>query len=185
MPSSSTPNHVPDLEYNDIGMDVDDAAATEPDYPHALPDQDGVDLSLATRIIRHLTSDTAESSRAKAFAQGTSLIFSYICDLLHVDHSKINMKHKSAKRDLFNAILTSVSLPHHICTIACILTRNPRFNQPKTFKRFSYTSLRNPLAEPFLGRTSWRPFGPTWNAPNSQPGSVLCLVTGGRRRGVS
>lgn len=110
----SIPIYEPVVEDPDIGMDVDEAA-TDIDTSHFLPSQDGVDLSLATRIIRHLKNDTLKSGRAKAFAQGTSLIFSYICDLLNIDRSEINMKNRSAKRDLFNAIIHSVSLsPYHM-----------------------------------------------------------------------
>jgi hypothetical protein len=64
-----------------------------------LPASEGIDLVLATRIIRHLLS-TSEEDRSKAYKQGSAKVFTYLCDTVEVEYPNS----KNTKRSLFNLV---------------------------------------------------------------------------------
>jgi hypothetical protein len=74
-----------------------------PDGAQELPAKDGIDLARTKRVIRHLTSPDLED-RQKAFKQGTTAIYVYLCDLLEIDHSQVDMRRKDTKRQLLETL---------------------------------------------------------------------------------
>lgn len=68
-----------------------------------LPPKDGINPVMALRIARHFTSDDPEDNK-KAWKQGTAAIFAYLCDVLEIDRSGINMKAQSAKQKLYDLV---------------------------------------------------------------------------------
>jgi len=72
-----------------------------------LPTRDGIDLSLTRCIIRHLMSQNPDDLQ-KAFSQANTAIFAYLCDLIHVEWSHIEMNRRGAKSALFEILRKSV-----------------------------------------------------------------------------
>lgn len=75
-----------------------------------LPQQEGINRPLAARIIRHLTSDSnLESSRNKAYNQGSAATFAYLCTIIDISYAGVNLSSRDAKSKLFDLLTTSVS----------------------------------------------------------------------------
>lgn len=75
----------------------------------SLPSQGGVDRKLIGRVLRHLLStDDQENARKKAFTQGSTAAFIHICSLARIEHSEIDLGRRTAKRQLFEKIISKV-----------------------------------------------------------------------------
>ena len=90
--------------------DEGDTSSDEQDVPtDDLPDGGpDIDLKLAKRIIRHTLGEPQDSSRKRAYKQGTAAIFRYLCDVLHLAHSQVPQRARSAKKDVFDILCQSV-----------------------------------------------------------------------------
>jgi len=66
------------------------ATPIHPATDNQLHARDGVDLSLTQCIIRHLMSQNTDDLQ-KALSQANAAIFAYLCDLIHVEQSHIEM----------------------------------------------------------------------------------------------
>lgn len=71
-----------------------------------LPERKDIKLTVAKRIIRHLTSGEP-GARAKAFA-ATAVMLRYICDIMGVSHADIPEGSRGGKQALMDAILNRV-----------------------------------------------------------------------------
>jgi hypothetical protein len=80
---------------------------------HTLPERDGVDLQATKRVIRRLMRTNLEDAADLdlVFAQGSTAIFAYICNLLHLDYDA-EIGGQATKRIIFNYLITSVSGGH-------------------------------------------------------------------------
>lgn len=104
-----------DLEPRGTSLNVDGAHGLDDDQGSEvggmfeLPEQDGIDLTVIKRIIRHLI-DTADGfpRRATAYNGANAAHFRYICDLLQIDCSEISTNRRKEKQQLFNAIIQLV-----------------------------------------------------------------------------
>jgi len=88
-----------------------DAADNEMANQHpiqSLPPEDGVDLSRALRVIRHLVKNPINANRI-AYNAGSAAIFTYLCRTLEVEHGDIDLGKKEAKRRLFHTICHAVN----------------------------------------------------------------------------
>lgn len=65
----------------------------------------GVDPRVVTRVIRNLLDVEA---RNRAFTQGSTAIFVHICGLLEIDLEGVDLRHRNAKRSLFEKIINQV-----------------------------------------------------------------------------
>ena len=74
----------------------------------SLPPEDGVDLSRALRVIRHLVKNPINANRI-AYNAGSAAIFAYLCRTLEVEHGDIDLGKKEAKRRLFHTICHAVN----------------------------------------------------------------------------
>jgi len=74
----------------DLGQRHALAAPIYPTTDNQLPARDGIDLSLTRCIIRHLTSQNPDDLQ-KAFSQANTAVFAYLCDLIHIEWSHIEM----------------------------------------------------------------------------------------------
>ena len=72
---------------------------------------DDVDPKRVARVIRQLTdNDDLEGSRKKAYTNANNSVLTYLCDLLGIDYSHINLnKRNTAKSQLFQAVISAVS----------------------------------------------------------------------------
>lgn len=83
---------------------------TDPDdEAPLLPAQTGINVALAARIIGQLTNDNG-SDLEKVRTQGTAGIFAYLCDIINVDRSNIELHRRTSKGFLFNALKDAVSV---------------------------------------------------------------------------
>lgn len=73
------------------------------------PAPDDVDPKAIHRILRRLADSNVtedREERSKAFNQGTAAQLAYVCDVLHIDRSAIEMSKKKTKSGLV-ALLSS------------------------------------------------------------------------------
>ena len=85
--------------------------------PSGLPVEEGIDLKRVIKVIELLTSsDHAEAE--KAYGRATASIFAYICRVIGVDITEIDLQHRTAKKLLYEKILHEVS--------PCISRLSPR-----------------------------------------------------------
>ncbi|RDB18682.1 hypothetical protein Hypma_014671 [Hypsizygus marmoreus] len=87
-----------------------DDDAEEPAAESALPNptdmgHPNLDIKHIARIIGHLNAEDK-----KAYSQGTTAIFAYICDVLLLDRSEITMVPKTAKKKLYDLITEAVGI---------------------------------------------------------------------------
>lgn len=70
---------------------------------------------LTTSVVRHFMGSadrTLEESLDDAYSDGNALVFKHICELLEIDVEHIDLKaRRTAKKLLFDAIVTAVSFP--------------------------------------------------------------------------
>lgn len=97
----------PSTEVGHTVVDPDDVPP-EDGNKRELPAVEGIDLAVVRRIIRHLTTASSDKSTQKAYNQGTTAIFIYICDVLGMDHSTLSNRGRNSKRLLFEAIRNEV-----------------------------------------------------------------------------
>ena len=77
--------------------------------PITLRPNEEIDMPLVSRIIRHLVDMNDRAvSRKKAYAQGTALVFIYVCNLLQIDHDSVEKGRRTAKRLLYEKIIDVV-----------------------------------------------------------------------------
>lgn len=83
----------------------------------SLPEVEGVDLKLVSRVIRHIIADENDEAdpRSKAFSQGSARIFGYICDILRISRVGNREGDITEKRSLFNKILEAVCCLAYKC----------------------------------------------------------------------
>lgn len=84
---------------------------TMTDEGATLPENDDISPILVMRIIRHLTSETPLSSQPKAYSQGSTAMFRYLCDVLEIEHHQV--VGRRPKRALFDLLIQSVSEQHN------------------------------------------------------------------------
>ncbi|KAJ3501861.1 hypothetical protein NLJ89_g9152 [Agrocybe chaxingu] len=97
---------LPGIGPDDDDMDDLDELASA---PNTLPLKPGVDIVLAARVIRHVIDmDDRATSRSKAYSQGSAATFSYILDLLGLDHGAIEKTQRQSKRLLFDLLTSSI-----------------------------------------------------------------------------
>jgi hypothetical protein len=72
---------------------------------------DDVDPKRVARVIRQLTdNDDLEGSRKKAYTNANNSVLTYLCELLGINYSHVNLnKRNTAKSQLFQAVLSAVS----------------------------------------------------------------------------
>ena len=89
----------------------------KPAPSNTLPFQEGIDHTVALRVINHFTRDDTDlhlGYLSQAFKQGTAVMYRFFCDLIGVDHSHIEDT-RTAKRPIFNLLVLSVCLPPTLC----------------------------------------------------------------------
>jgi len=107
-----------EAENTDLDIDMDSSSASEESSEEfELPHQEGIDLGsgVVQRVIRYLVAQT-EEKQTKAYNQGTTAIFTHLCELLDIDHSVFQtMK----KRRTFDAIrdLVCLAIPYMISMV--------------------------------------------------------------------
>lgn len=87
---------------HDTDVPVLDAVAADENIPQ-LPVAQGINPVVVLRIIRHFISDNLDDNK-KAWKQGTVAVYAYLCDVLEIDRSAIDLKTKSAKQKLFDLV---------------------------------------------------------------------------------
>ncbi|KAJ3500882.1 hypothetical protein NLJ89_g9593 [Agrocybe chaxingu] len=76
---------------------------------HILPPKSGLDMVLVARVVRHIVNtDDQVASRSKAYTQGSTTIFSYICELLEIDQREIDTTKRGAKRTMCDLIISAI-----------------------------------------------------------------------------
>jgi hypothetical protein len=84
---------------NDEESRNDNGAETLTNYED-VPDEDRVAIR---RVVRRLLSSTRDDDII--YGQGKATIFAFLCNILEIDYTHIDLARKSAKRFLYDSIL--------------------------------------------------------------------------------
>ena len=102
----STGSRSPEPRGEEISLDGESRGAVDSGFA-----ADDVDPKHVARVIRHLIdNDDLEGSRKKAYTNANNSVLIYLCELLGIDYSHVNLnKRNTAKSQLFQAVISAVS----------------------------------------------------------------------------
>jgi hypothetical protein len=101
----STGSHSPEPCGKEISLDEESRGAVDSGVT-----ADDVDPKRVARVIRHhIDNDDLEGSRKKAYINANNSVLIYLCELLGINYSHINLNKNTAKSQLFQAVISTIS----------------------------------------------------------------------------